>query len=450
MVVRGTRAGTTPVVYLEGGPGGAAIANVAALFEYFAPILTDHDLVVFDQRGTGFSEPSLSCPELAQAETSALPPEEQRVALLDALQSCHGRVVQSGHDPSKYTSRNNAADVDALRQALGYPAWHLFGVSYGTRLALDVLRYHASGVASAVIDSVLPPQVDFASLGAVHTERALDEIFAACEAMPKCAAAYPDLEGVLFRTVTELDAAPETLTLPDGASATVTGNAVLSLLFMLSYSAEAITYFPEIIYQFAEREWRVLEAFLGGGAAEEGIATGMYLSVVCSEYVAYSSIEKLEAANASVEHPVLAEVFGSSDIFDYCAAWNVPPAAPTERDAVTGDVHTLVLSGRFDPVTPPAWGSLAAGSLSRSFDLVYQDQSHGVFSGPCGSDLLKQFWSSPGSDPSFACPPDERTLVFYVAPTRSSSGTSLRSYDVAPLVLGIPPDVLERARRWFR
>jgi pimeloyl-ACP methyl ester carboxylesterase len=446
VVYEGKANSSVPVVYLEGGPGGHAIETVASAIEVFAPLLDEHDLVTFDQRGVGLSEPELSCPEIEDDPLLSNPEtDEQLAALLDAVRACRARFSEAGIDPGGYTSRANAADVDDLRQALGYEKWHVFGVSYGTRLALDILRYHPNGVESAVLDSVLPTQVDFVSQSAVNAERAFEAIFAACEAHPVCVTAYPDLRGVLFELVGALDATPVEVMLPNGGSVQVTGDDVLTLLFLVAYSAEAIAYIPEMLFQFKDGDFSIFEAF-SDATGDALVSRGMYLSVICSEYVAFSSLEALDAGNASVT-PRLAQTFGDARIFDVCSAWNVPAVDPAERAAAQSDRPTLVLAGHFDPVTPPHWAELAATTLPNARLLTFEDQAHAVFAAPCGGDLLNAFFRDPASDPSAACPPTGRQIEFFVPPVRLLGGASFRATDIGPLVGDIPQEVLDGLRR---
>jgi len=150
-------AAKSPVVYLEGGPGGGALSDVVAGIRAFEPLLPEHDLVVLDQRGTGYSTPSLDCTESVDAKAA-----DASAAELDAVARCRARLSETVN-LAHFDTAANAADVRELRSALGYATWNLFGVSYGTRLALEVLRQGQDGVRSAVIDSVLPVSPDVAN-----------------------------------------------------------------------------------------------------------------------------------------------------------------------------------------------------------------------------------------------------------------------------------------------
>ena len=143
-----------PVIYLAGGPGGSAVKELDGWLD--APYLQDRDLVLLDQRGTGYSLPTLNCPEMEQA-------------VQDATQACRDRLVEEGVDLQAYSSVENAADVADLRVALGYDEWNLYGISYGTRLALTVMRDHPEGVRSVVLELGLSARDQL--LGGVRAER---------------------------------------------------------------------------------------------------------------------------------------------------------------------------------------------------------------------------------------------------------------------------------------
>ena len=143
------QAGTTPsrtaVVALAGGPGQAANPLAQATARVIGAALRTRDLVMFDQRGTGASDP-LSC---AALEAEALG------AIGGAFERC---ARQIGAKRGSYTTQESVADIEAIRQATGYEKLVLFGVSYGTKVALEYAEAHPQDVEALVLDSVVPPE----------------------------------------------------------------------------------------------------------------------------------------------------------------------------------------------------------------------------------------------------------------------------------------------------
>ncbi|MBX7071345.1 MAG: alpha/beta hydrolase [Microthrixaceae bacterium] len=147
-----------PVFYLDGGPGGDGLTLAETLSEL--PLARKRRVVIVGQRGTPLADPTFDCPEVEAAQAEALDvgmDETTTAAEQAALGECFDRVTAEDPDLSTYDSATAADDLEAARLALGYGEWNLYGVSYGTRLGLEVLRRHPDAVRSAVLDSVYPP-----------------------------------------------------------------------------------------------------------------------------------------------------------------------------------------------------------------------------------------------------------------------------------------------------
>ena len=202
-----------PIVYLEGGPGGSPLRSYMPVFNvYFAPFLEKRDLILLDQRGTGYSQPALDCREYYDWALSVLDQdlsvEESEQQGNAASLACRERLVGSGVNLAAFNSAENAADVNDLRVALGYEQLNLYGISYGTRLALTVLRDFPQGLRSVVIDSVVPLQSNLYTEIPGNGARAFELLFEACATDAACSAAYPDLRGVFFDLVDQLNDKP--------------------------------------------------------------------------------------------------------------------------------------------------------------------------------------------------------------------------------------------------
>src|SRR5207249_7703609 len=125
-----------PLVYLAGGPGESVQRLIGMFTGALAAAFTaDRDFIAFDQRGVGRSQPALDCPELAaqylEDAARALGAREEGDHTVAAARRCRDRLAAQGVDLAAYTTAESAADVDALRAALGYRQVNLLGVSYG-------------------------------------------------------------------------------------------------------------------------------------------------------------------------------------------------------------------------------------------------------------------------------------------------------------------------------
>lgn len=406
------------IVYLEGGPGGDALETLPYTFEdNFAPLLANHELVIFDQRGTGYSEPSLACPESEELMLSTLDEdldsEQSKGLLLEMVTACRDRLRGEGVDLAAYNSRENAADVDDLRRVLGHTQWDLYGISYGTRLAQTVMRDFPDGVRSVVLDSTYPLSADLTVDTIANMDRAFDTFFAGCAADAACGEAYPDLETRFFALADTLNATP--ILVPvlhvftgQQLEALVDGETMIEVLFQSLYSEELIVQLPKLIADVEQGHHTALSTLLSNFLiSEEFVSAGMNLSVQCYEEVAFGTAAAAETAVSA--YPQLAETFAvgtNTGPFAYtvCATWDVGSAPAVENEAIRSDLPTLVLAGEYDPITPPAWGQLVATNLPHATYLEFPGLGHAVSTaGDCPQGITLAFFADPTAAPDASC-----------------------------------------------
>src|SRR5438552_3416255 len=236
-----------PMVYLSGGPGGALLSDLAPLVSIGNPTgsitLTDvtlgHDLILMDQRGTGYSQPSLSCQELdaynRATQNVKLSQNALGIVYVQTMHQCYNRLVATGINVNAYTTENDAADFDGLIHGLGYKQDNLYGVSYGTRLALAIMRLFPSDIHSVILDSTLPPQANlFGDLSKV-TQHAYDTFFKGCAASTTCQQQYPHLQTIFYQLIDTLNAHPVTFQDVHAGKILLTGDGLSSWLFSALY-----------------------------------------------------------------------------------------------------------------------------------------------------------------------------------------------------------------------
>lgn len=429
-----------PVVYLAGGPGGSSTPYTEGLVQmWFKPFLETRDVILVDQRGTGRSEPSLACDEyshfmLNQISTETPPPQ----TITDeaaALYACQQRLTREGILTSAYTSAESAADLNDLRVALNIKEWNLLGVSYGTRLALTVLRDHPQGVRSVILDSVYPPQVALFTDVYANGERARQAVFAACAAQSACAAAYPDLENRFWQLVASLNAQPVTVTIRLERTTrdfVWTGDRLYNLVFLWMYARDDITLIPSYI----DMLWRgqfsridLLRAALSAELSSLSVSMGLYMSVQCGEERPVSLSQERHALLTAYPRlrSLLEQDLWLSDTGDLtCRQWQPAPPAALENTPVASTVPTLLLSGAFDPVTPPAWAQLAAQTLPQSQLLIVPEIGHGVIrSSGCVAQLASAYLDHPTQTVETSCLSSIPPLMFAV-PAGDNSDQSPR------------------------
>ena len=392
-----------PVIYLSGGPGGNAVGE---LNEWVGTTyLEDRDLILLDQRGTGYSEPTLNCPEVEQGEDNA-------------LQACHDRLTGEGVNLQAYNSAENAADVADLRVALGYNEWNLYGISYGTRLALTVMRDHPEGIRSVVIDSVYPPEASSWEEYGANTADVFHRFFQACADNADCNAAYPDLEITFYDTVEKLNAEPAAYTGSDNTDKTLSGNDLIDRVFQIMYVSASIPSLPMTITEVANGNFNALDDLEAGDSgaparrqtpdADVSDSEGMNNSVDCQEEVAFND-EAKAIANVPADPPLLHDnsVNAIQSTFADCQTWGVIAADEIESQPVVSDIPTLVVAGEFDPITPAKWAESAASHLSSSTFFVFPGGGHGVIDlNECTQGIMLAFLEDPTTQPDGSCVAD--------------------------------------------
>ena len=399
-----------PFVMLQGGPGGGTIETYVTVMGA-NPLRATRDIVLFDQRGTGKSIPALKCPEsIALTRATIEQAQDHQTASRlswEATQACHDRLAREGVNLSAYDSLENAADIDSVRQALGYGKVNLYGVSYGTLLALHAMRREPRILRSVILDAVVTPQVNFVIEATRAENRALTELFAACAADARCAADYPALERAYLDQIERLSRTPARVRLVDPATgavynAVIDGDIFRGLIFQALYATELIPLLPGIIFEISNDYFGTLGNVASLFAFDQSVASGMYMSVICAED---ADFRPADAVSADIR-PALTRyaVQDAADFQAACQRWNVDLLPALVDEPVLSDVPTLVLNGRFDPITPPANGGEAARSLKRATVLTFPNTGHGAFqSEPCASAIVGAFVANPEVAPSSAC-----------------------------------------------
>jgi pimeloyl-ACP methyl ester carboxylesterase len=413
-----------PVVYLQGGPGGVAIEFMfkSPALNLFGPFFSDRDFIVFDQRGVGLSEPSLHCPEYLSlfidgVDTPYFRSDGFAGRLRAAMKTCRERLLADGIDLSAYTTDQNAADVALLQAALGYEQINLLGISYGTRLALNVMRDHPDGIRSVILDSPLPFDINLRAEEAANMADSFARVFASCRDQFLCRIAYPDVEAIFYRLFTELNQKPVALTVEHpvtGAAASVQLDGYNLTELMQN---TPIPLRPALIYALRDGEYEWIDKVLQppAGGVVDIFSAGMQYAVFCSDFMPFAGSESMLTEADVPEAFSRSGLFASAELEAICADWVAPEVDPLGDQPVASDIPTLVLAGEYDPLTPPAWGQRAATTLENSYIYTIPGASHGVLNGLCPLSIARNFLNDPASDPGSTCMDDLRPPEFVLS-----------------------------------
>ena len=390
LVARGHREGValgaTPVLYLHGGPGGGALADAPGIVAK-ADMQADRDMISVSQRGASGSDPQLDCPEYTDAIldvlSAAAPWAAEYERATTAIKECRARLSADGIDLNFFNTPHNTADIDVVRRALGIDTWHVFGGSYGTRLALDYARTYPNDVASVAIDSVYPPDLGDEMPSVPRATNAVDRLLQACADDPACNQAYPDLRGDLDKAVADLTARPErvSFTPPGGEprDMTLTGTDVYGGIFSALYETSIIPLLPSIIHGLANGDRSIVPQFLNIGVPQlTDINEATYGAVDCADNLPALSEEDLDRLRADPGNAALVAV-GVAETF--CREWDVRPVDKAFLKPAVPTQPTLIVAGAQAKRTPGA----VEVELPRGGHTVITDS-------PCLTGILVAFW----------------------------------------------------------
>jgi pimeloyl-ACP methyl ester carboxylesterase len=394
------------VVFFAGGPGQSAIDLAGPVAAMLGRLNNRRDIVLVDQRGTGRSAP-LMCPTDTPAAAWRPLAEGVDIARRAAeAAACREALQRLPHgDLRHYTTAVAMDDVRAVLDALGIDRANLVGASYGTRAALEFARRFPDRVRRSVLDGVAPPDMALPESGAPDTQAALDALFAACEAETDgCARRHPRLRERFRAFAASL---PRTFEVAHPLSGvveplTLTRDGLIALVRAPLYAPALAAGLPAALdAAIAGRPGSLaaLASSLGGSRAAR-LATGMHLSVVCSEDLppAGAVAAPAPAASAPDVGRSFADAYAAS-----CAGWPRGDVPPDFRRLSPTRSATWLLSGGLDPVTPPRHGARVAAALGPlARHEVVPNAGHGTLALACVRDAVVRFVEAPGDADALA------------------------------------------------
>ena len=378
--------------YIPGGPGSSATEDAPYVAPQYAKIRERRDLVFVDQRGTGGSNP-LDCTLFNPADLNS---HLGYFFPLEAVRKCREQL-ETRADLKLYTTAIAMDDLDEVREALGYPQINIIGTSYGTRAAQTYLKQHQPRVRAIILHGVSPTNQLMPRDFPQHTERALNGVIADCAADKACKATFPNLatevKGVLARLLRgPVEVELKRQNASESVRVSLSRDLAAEAIRYMLYQSGAASRIPLIIHQAAQGNFVPLaEAAIS--YRQQIVATGsngMYLSVTCAE-----DLPLIKPGEG--ERNGLNTFLGDYRLRQQRAACELWPRATVPdnyAEPTRSAVPVLILTGQWDPVTPPVYGDTASKYLPNSHHVVVPHGGHG-FNGlnriDCINNLIVSF-----------------------------------------------------------
>lgn len=368
-----------PVIFLSGGPGSPSLVHAETLVTLPAitEIVVERDWVFFDQRGGGRSVPQLFCQ-----------PEED---WFKRVKTCRDQLLKQNVDLSQYNSARIASDMEALAKALGVTQWHVWGASYGARLAMTMARYYPSRVRSLVLDAPYLPEDQEVVEDLRGAEVVFNKLFSKCAADPACSSRYPELRSRFLAALPRLRQQPLSSgeeKLDDFRVARFFVNTLYGGAYptfeqrvqrVLAYADAAARGDAQLMLQIEKRmteETPALPALPDVGKWN----TGQNLSIDCHEEKPFESADEYERASARSD--IVRALFGAGDLggnFETCALWPAGRADAIENTRVYYDGPILAFTGELDPTLSGLAGYKIEMIYANARNVVFRNAGHAQF-----------------------------------------------------------------------
>jgi pimeloyl-ACP methyl ester carboxylesterase len=384
---RAPRPQPDPVFILAGGPGQSARESWRMIAGVFQNVLANRNIVLVDQRGTGASN-RFDCATPEDVDESQIDVQPEQAALL--ARSCLDAVKDS-HDARFYSTEDAALDLDRVRAAIGAEKLNLVGISYGTRMGQIYTKRYPQRVRTLLLDSVVPNELYLGTEHALNLEESLKTQLARCRDDAACSERFGDPYVTLQQLSAELRANPRSLSMRDprngeAVQRPLNPGSLAMVARMYAYSGETMALLPLTLAEAKAGRFEPLLAQAAMMSDDLGsqIASGMHWSVLCAEDVAgYTPRPQDDGLLLGQDFITMAT--------SWCAEWPRREIPADFHAAMTGETPTLVMSGEFDPVTPPRYGEQVVKGLSNGRQLISPGQGHSVMGRGCGPKLVTEF-----------------------------------------------------------
>jgi pimeloyl-ACP methyl ester carboxylesterase len=384
-----------PIVWLAGGPGDDAIIEIPMAVA--GKLNADRDVIFMSQRGTYTARPRLTCDSVDRwpADTLNMPYDgaETLAAYAKATRTCRHELAALTSDLSAYNSLESSDDLEALRIALHVAKWNVYGISYGTDLALTYMRMHPGGIRSVAIDGIFPPPLAGGVSAWTSAAEGINAVFKACEEQTACHKRYGDIGATWRRLVLQYEASPKTVEVkvpghPGKTKVMISGGMLVQ--WTVSPGSHVAGKVPAAIDALAHGNPAPIASTWAQPKLDPAgigvLGNGLFNGVACGEWVPYETEKSVIEAGRSAFPAFNASIWKNAPNLPFmrqnCGVWGVRAVAASVRDVTRSSIPTLVLNAQYDAQTAASFGALVARTLPNSVVVTIPNVAHVAFGSP--------------------------------------------------------------------
>lgn len=405
-----------PVLYLQGGPGSAAGLNEEGMDYWLAwrdNANFKRDVIFMDPRGTGGSQPQLAC---ASYDRLSLEIIREDISLQEefrrgdvGMQACFRQAANAYFKPEFFGTQQSARDIRGLISVLPeYSQWNLFGVSYGTRLAITT-AFESPAVRAMLLDSPYPAGRGDMEQWPEVFDQAIQRFAKWCDADEQCTGeSQINFITRLQQVLQQLKEYPVSLSVDrwDGewpVRLLLNDHRFLAFAFSSIYDAnswQAISEAMNIVlesekgfYPYADRT-RMAE--LMQSLVNQAVSTDFFSMVFDAVDCADQTAVRQQAYEERLQQfPLFAPFTGDLWQFQHCDPNTIPAELRLNADNIP-EQPALILSGDLDPITPTHWAEALHQQWPSSQWLEMKNTGHAVtVTHGCLLERVVEFFDNP-------------------------------------------------------
>ena len=367
-----------PTIYLAGGPGTSGIDAIKGpALPLLMALQQSGDVILLDQRGTGISKPSLVCNRTWDfpLDQPGRPKEMLRLSRI-RMNECLQDLRNKGIDLKGYNTNENADDVAALAKAIGAAKVNLWGLSYGTHLALTIIRRHEAIVNRAILNGVQGPDESMLKLPST-IQRQLTKFNNLSQTDARLSTVQPDILLLTGKLLSQLAKQPVTSEATDPRTKQKSKVTVGKWDFQF-FTASPITQtwglkaMPSFYSSLAKGDFTPL-AQAAYGFRRGQVGSMMPWMTICASG---ASAERQRRVKREAKESLLGDAI-NFPFPEICSFLGKPQLPQEFRAPVRSDVPVLFVSGTLDGRTPVEQAEEAQKGFSHGEHLVVAGASHG-------------------------------------------------------------------------